>query len=230
MAGEGSRFKDAGYKVPKPLIEFDNKPLFINSLKTIDNVQFESITFVVREEFIKEYHIDETIKKWFPEAYIIAVKETTRGAAETAFFAMRELILADIADFTDRVLVMDCDVIVESEAWKKAITHPKSDGILLSFKSENPRYSYAVVYNGEVIRTAEKNPISCNALTSPYFFKKIEDFVDAFHEMEDANADGEMYVSNIYNYLIADGKHITLIDADSITSLGTPEELKAAQK
>lgn len=236
MAGEGSRFKDAGYDVPKPLIEFDGKPLFVNAMKTIDNVPFESITFIVRKEHIDNWHIDETIHKWFPEAFILGVEKTTRGAAETAFFAIRNLILEDVAEFTDSLLIMDCDVMVDSNEWRSIIQKSRFDGVLLSFESNDPRYSYADVVKGKVTRTAEKQAISTHALTSPYFIKKIEDFVDAFHEMEEYKGpDGEptykeLYVSVLYNFMIANGKKVILVNTDNITSLGTPEELEKAKE
>ena len=34
MAGEGKRFKDAGYTIPKPLIEVDGKPMVIKALQS----------------------------------------------------------------------------------------------------------------------------------------------------------------------------------------------------
>jgi hypothetical protein len=89
---------------------------------------------------------------------------------------------------------------------------------------------------GKVTKTAEKNVISNNALTSPYFIKKIEDFVDAFHDMErfkEPNGEPtykEMYVSVLYNFMIANDKKIILVNADKVTSLGTPEELEKARR
>ena len=237
MAGEGNRFKEVGIDTPKPLIEYNGKPLFVNSMSTLDNIKYDSVTFVVRHEHIEKYHIDDEIKKYYPNAIIIAIADTTRGAAETAFIAVRTLILNEVADFTDRMLVMDCDVIVHSERWASIIQKPHSDGVLLSFKSDSDKYSYAKVDDSSVvIETAEKNPISDHALTSPYFIKKIEYFVDAFHEMEMYKpVDGEptykeMYMSILYNFMIADGKKIILVDADKIISLGTPEELEKAKE
>lgn len=231
MAGEGNRFKEAGIETPKPLIEYNGKPLFVNSMSALDNIKYDSVTFVVRHEHIEKYHIDDEIKKYYPNAIIIAIADTTRGAAETAFIAVRTLILNEVADFTDRMLVMDCDVIVHSERWASIIQKPHSDGVLLSFKSDSDKYSYAKVDDSSVvIETAEKNPISDHALTSPYFIRKIEDFVDAFNAMDMAKDDTykEMYMSVLYNFLISSNKRILLVDADEIISLGTPQELENA--
>lgn len=236
MAGEGSRFKDAGIDTPKPMIEFNGEPLFKNSLKTIDGLEVATQTFIVRKEHVDEFVIDKKIHEYYPDAIVMVVEKTTRGAAETAFLAIRNLILSSLADFNDSVLIMDCDVIVDAVDWKNIIRNCRVDGVLLSFNSNDPRYSYAGVKNGKVVSTAEKLVISEHALTSPYFIKKIEYFVDAFHDMERYKPENgeltykEMYMSILYNFMIADGKKIILVDADKITSLGTPEELEEAKK
>jgi hypothetical protein len=52
-------------------------------------------------------------------------------------------------------------------------------------------------------------------------------------EFHDANGDmtyKELYVSILYNFMIANGKKIILVNADKITSLGTPEELEKAKE
>ena len=239
MAGEGSRFKDIGINTPKPLIEFNGKPLFVNALETVKNINIASYTFIVRKEHVDNYNIDKEILKYYPDAIIIAIENTTRGAAETAYIAIKNIIIYSIGEFTDGVLIMDCDVVVESnelvDMLKNANTD-KFDGLLLSFYSNENKYSYATVNsNGDVISTAEKVVISDNALTSPYYVNKIEDFVDAFHDMETYSYDDEltykeMYMSILYNFLIANRKTIKLIGTDNILSLGTPEELEEANK
>lgn len=232
MAGEGSRFKNAGIDMPKPLIELNGKPLFEHAMHTVSGIDIASMTFVVRKEHIDKYNIDKKILDIYPQACIIAVKQTTRGAADTAFLAVRTLILNDVADWNDSLIIMDCDVAVESNEWKQALQNPDCDGILLSFKSTDARYSYAQVENGTVISTAEKEVISDNALTSPYFISDIEDFIDAYHKLEWSNtwSGKEMYMSLLYNFLIDDHeKKIRLIDVDSIVSFGTPEELEKAK-
>ena len=37
MAGEGQRFKDAGYTMPKPLIDVDGLPMVIRAAKKFTN-------------------------------------------------------------------------------------------------------------------------------------------------------------------------------------------------
>ena len=35
MAGEGSRFRNAGWTTPKPLIELNGKPLFVRAIESV---------------------------------------------------------------------------------------------------------------------------------------------------------------------------------------------------
>lgn len=234
MAGEGSRFKEAGIDTPKPLIKFKDICLFQHSLSILDGINIATRTFIVRKEHVEKYNIDKEILKIYPDAIILKIDKTTRGAAETVMIAVRALINLMLIDFNDSLVVMDCDVKVESEDWRNIIQNPKADGILLTFNSTDDRYSYAAVKHGRVTYTAEKNPISNHAITSPYFFKRVSDFFDMFIEMEkffssDTQTYKEMYMSVIYNFLCVNkNKKVITVDVDKIISLGTPEELEKA--
>jgi len=230
MAGEGSRFARAGWTTPKPLIELRGVPLF---QRAIGSVAIEGVdmkySFIVRQEHIDKQHIDELIKDILPEARIFSVLKTTRGAVETC------LVAEDAIDDEDAVVVMDCDLEFRSKRYNElvanalALTADKADGgALVSFESDNPRYSYAQIDdNGRVLRTAEKEPISNHALCGAYFFGSGKDFKRIAHQLLDDGTHGkaEFYVSLLYNYLLAEGKTVRLAPMEEYYSYGTPEEL-----
>ena len=230
MAGEGSRFAKAGWKTPKPLIELKGIPLFQRAISSvaIDGVDMK-YSFIVRQEHIDNQHIDQLIKDILPEARIFSVKKTTRGAVETCLVAE-----AGIGD-DDAIVVMDCDLEFRSIAYNKLVSDALSvpageadGGALVSFESDNPRYSYAQVDDqGCVIRTAEKEPISNHALCGAYFFGSGKDFKRIAHQLLDDGTHGkaEFYVSLLYNYLLAEGKTVRLAMMEEYHSYGTPEEL-----
>ena len=69
MAGAGSRFKEAGYIFPKPLIEIDNKPMIqwvIESLNLEGN-----FIFIVQKEHQEKYNINSVLKILKPNCKII---------------------------------------------------------------------------------------------------------------------------------------------------------------
>ncbi len=235
MAGEGKRFSDAGIKTPKPLIVYKDNPLFVNAAQSLNGIDIASWTFVVRKEHINKFHIDNIIYKYYKDANVVSVEKTTSGAAHTAYLGIISLINSGIAAKDDSVIIMDCDVIVEANNWKNVITSADATGVLLTFKSTDPRYSYIASKDNKVISTAEKIVISDNAITSPYFINRIKYFIDAFRDMYNRHTINnemtykEMYMSILYNFIIAQQHDVIYVPADKVTSLGTPEELSQAK-
>ena len=231
MAGEGSRFLKEGWNTPKPLIKLNGKPLFLHAINSISipNVPMK-YSFIVRQEHIDKYYIDQGIEAILPEANIFSVLKTTRGAVETCLMA-ESVISPD-----DAILVMDCDLEFRSEEFNRAILEILSmpaekarGGILVSFTSRDSRYSYAQTdASGNVIRTAEKEVISDHALCGAYFFASGNGFVNAAHRLlnDPVFTKPEYYLSLLYNYLINDGDPVRLAILDEYYSYGTPEELK----
>ena len=230
MAGEGSRFAKAGWTTPKPLIELRGVPLF---RRAIDSVAIEGVemkySFIVRQEHIDKQHIDQLIKAIQPEANVFSVLKTTRGAVETC------LVAESAIDDEDAVVVMDCDLEFRSKRYNELVARALSvsadeadGGALVSFESDNPRYSYAEVDDdGRVLRTAEKEPISTHALCGAYFFGSGKDFKRIAHQLLEDGTHGkaEFYVSLLYNYLLNEGKVVRLASMEEYYSYGTPEEL-----
>lgn len=232
MAGEGSRFAKVGWTTPKPLIELRGVPLF---MRAINSVALEGVdmkySFIVRQEHIDNQGIDKLIKDIQPDANVFSVLKTTRGAVETC------LVAESAIDDEDAIVVMDCDLEFRSVSYNKLVSEALSvpanqadGGALVSFDSNNPRYSYALVDNeGRVLRTAEKEPISNHALCGAYFFGSGRDFKRIAHQLLDDGTQGkaEFYVSLLYNYLLAEGKVVRLATMEEYYSYGTPEELLA---
>ena len=231
MAGEGSRFLKEGWTTPKPLIELHGTPLF---MRAIGSVSVEGATmkysFIVRQEHIERYHIDEQIRAIIPEANIFSVEKTTRGAVETC------LIAESVIDENDAVIVMDCDLEFRSKTYiegVRTILNQSADeangGMLVSFESTEPRYSYAEVDENMIVtRTAEKEVISNHALCGAYFFSSAKGFLKAAHRLmnEPVFTKPEYYVSLLYNYLLANGETVRLATMEEYYSYGTPEELR----
>lgn len=235
MAGEGSRFKNAGWTTPKPLIELDGKPLFI---RAIDSVKIDDVkmkySFIVRKEHIDDYKIDVSIQEILPDAKVYYVEKTTRGAVETCLIAED-----NIAD-DDAIVVMDCDLEFKSDEYVRLIkdsleqsSEEARGGALVSFDSDLPRYSYAeLAPNGMVVRTAEKEVISNHALCGAYFFSSGREFKEAAHNLVNAQImeKSEFYVSLLYNRLLKDKSPVTLAKVQEYYSYGTPEELSQHNK
>lgn len=231
MAGEGSRFAKAGWTTPKPLIELNGQPLFKHAISSVaaEGIQMK-YSFIVRQEHIDNYAIDKGIRSFLPEANIFSVLKTTRGAVETCLMA--ESAIAD----EDAIIVMDCDLEFRSKEFLKIIklilsepVEKSSGGALVSFESDQPRYSYAELGDdGLVKRTAEKEVISNHALCGAYFFSTGREFKQIAHRLLDEPEfkKPEYYVSLLYNYMLERGEKVYLAPMEEYYSYGTPEELK----
>lgn len=227
MGGLGQRFRDAGYDTPKPLIEVDGVAMFQKALAAYDDYPGEKRhLFVIRKDTDDEYGLADKIRTLLPDAEINILDHNTEGAVETC------LIAENLIDPELPLVIMDCDITFNApnyfDMMRDAVETDRYDGLLLSFDSSDPRYSFAETDSqGMVMRTAEKVAISSNALMGAYFFTKAGTFLDAAHELMERQLGDTMkeyYVSLIYNILIDSKKRIGLAKGN-FTSFGTPEEL-----
>ena len=220
-----------GWNTPKPLIELKGIPLFVRAINSVNSNNIPiRYSFIVRQEHIDKYQIDKSVKRILPDANMFSVLKTTRGAVETCLMA------ESVINHDEAIMVMDCDLEFSSKAMNDNIHKILSKsydevngGLLVSFKSDNPRYSYAETdENHVVLRTAEKEVISQNALCGAYFFSTGAGFLKAAHQlMEDANFNKpEFYLSLLYNYMLENGETVKLCSMEKYHSYGTPEELK----
>ena len=117
------------------------------------------------------------------------------------------------------------------EIIKQQLSQPMEEangGVLISFESDQPKYSYAEVgEDGYVMRTAEKEVISSHALCGAYFFSTGRRFKEIAHQLfnEPEFKKPEYYVSLLYNYMLAAGEKVQLAPMEEYYSYGTPEEL-----
>lgn len=227
MGGLGQRFRDAGISTPKPLIEVRGVPMFKRALASLDAYPGEkSLIVVVREEHQRDFRLADLIREVQPDAQIVMLDHDTRGAVETAFTA------AGVLDPDAPLVVMDCDIAFESDEYfsriAEAVESGAPEGLLLSFTSTDPRYSYAATAaDGSVSRTAEKDPISDSALMGAYFFVSASVFLEAARGLLATPISAEMkeyYVSLLFNRLIEDGRSVGLAKGE-FYSFGTPTEL-----
>lgn len=225
MAGAGSRFKVAGYNIPKPFIEFDGKMMIEHVLSSFENINANFI-LVVQEKFLKTQKIQlEKLKKNYKVGFT-TVPKLTMGAAITALSAHKKIN----PDYD--ILIADADNLFNKEDIDKFIKYVRNNelnGALLTFNSNEPCFSYAKTdKNGYLIKTKEKEVISNHAICGVYYFKKLEFFMDSVIDLivESDLSKGEYYMSNVFNHLLKTTKKIAIFDIKSFHCVGTPEQLK----
>jgi hypothetical protein len=222
MAGAGSRFAQAGYTFPKPLIDINGKPMI---QVVVDNLNIDAhYIFLVQKDHYEKYNLQSILNLIAPGCDIIQVDGLTEGAACTT------LLAKDFINNHNPLVLANSDQFVEwdSNECLYAFTADDIDGGILSFKSMHPKWSYAKLNEkGFVEQVAEKNPISDNATVGIYFWKKGSDYVKYAEQMIEKNirTNNEFYVCPAFNEAIADGKKIRLKQIEKMWGLGTPEDL-----
>lgn len=223
MAGAGTRFREAGYTFPKPLIDVNGKPMIQT---VVDNLGLEAnYIFVVQKEHREKFNLDTMLGLIAPDCNIIDVDGITEGAACTA------LLAKDLINNDDPLFFANSDQYVEWDVMEfmYAMNEKGADGGIVTFEATHPKWSFAKTdESGLVTEVAEKNPISNQATVGYYYWAKGKDFVSYAEEMIEKNirVNNEFYVCPVFNQAIADDKKIYTHTASKMWGLGTPEDLR----
>jgi HAD superfamily hydrolase (TIGR01509 family) len=222
MAGAGSRFADAGYTFPKPLIEVNGKPMI---QVVVENLNIEAnYTFIVQKEHYLKYSLQYLLNLIAPNCNIVQVDQLTQGAACTT------LLASEFIDNDSPLLIANSDQFVEwnSNECLYAFNADGIDGGILTFKNCHPKWSFAKIgSDGFVSEVAEKKPISDNASVGIYYWSRGSDYVKYAQQMisKGITTKNEYYVCPVFNEAIADGKKIRMKEIQKMWGLGTPEDL-----
>ena len=222
MAGAGSRFEQAGYTFPKPLIEVRNKPMI---QVVVENLNLDAnYIYVVQKAHREKYNLDTLLNLITPGCKIVETEGLTEGAACTALLA-KEFIDSDAPLF-----FANSDQFVEwdSNEFMYKMQETDADGGIVTFTATHPKWSFAKIDdNGLVTEVAEKNPISDIATVGYYYWKNGSDFVKYAEQMIEKNirVNNEFYVCPVFNEAIQDCKQIRTFNTKAMWGLGTPEDL-----
>lgn len=222
MAGAGSRFQQAGYTFPKPLIEVRGKPMI---QVVVENLNIEAnYIFICQREHYETYNLKYLLNLIAPDCKIVLVDGITEGAACTT------LLAKEFIDNDQPLVMANSDQFIEwnSNEVMYAFNADSIDGGILTFNASHPKWSYAKLDdNGFVEEVAEKKVISDLATVGVYYWAKGSDYVKYAEQMINKNirVNNEFYVCPVFNEAIGDGKKIRVKSIEKMWGIGTPEDL-----
>ena len=228
IAGRGSRFAEAGFELPKPLIPVHGKPMIevvVNNIRPLCEHRF---IFVALKEHLDHLGMKETLNKIAPGCIIIPVNEVTEGAACTVLLA-REFI-----DNNDQLMMANSDqwVDIDINDYLSLMEDKNIDGLIMTMWADDPKWSFVGFDNdGKVNNVVEKKVISNEATVGIYNFQKGSDFVKAADQMiaKNLRVKNEFYVAPAYNEMIIDQAKITIFNIgkeyDGMYGMGIPSDL-----
>lgn len=236
MAGAGSRFRNAGWNVPKYMIKARGKTLFewaMESLSEFKSAAASWIFVALKDDaadvvlFIKE----KCAVMGIDNPRVIAIDRITSGQAETAMLASKG------AKDSRSVLIYNIDTYVEKGYMKPlaedSIGGEELDGYIPCFKAAGEHWSFVRLDDsGRATEIKEKERISDNCTIGAYWFRSWELYKHLYHTLYgggESLVNGERYIAPMYDALLSEGGNVRIanVDAKRVHVLGTPEELKA---
>lgn len=216
MAGAGSRFVAAGYKEPKPFIPLGGKAMIEH---VIDNVAMPGAKFYLLARIEHLSYLPNTSLPDRTDIAVIPIEKMTEGAACTVLRA-EGFINSD-----EPLLIANSDQYIQYDREKWRSVTAGVDAAIMTFPSNESRWSYSLEEGGRVIRVAEKQVISDQATVGLYYFAKGRYFVEAAHKMIKKNirVNNEFYVCPAFNELVAE-RFVRNFEVDRMLGLGTPED------
>ena len=225
LGGMGERFKNCGYKKPKPLINVMGKPILFWLL---DNLKLDQINLVVipYHNELEKYNFEDLLIKRYRNINFkfLKLENQTQGAAESVLKGIDSLTCTD-----GPILCLDGDNFYTHDI----ISQWQGENCVFYFDSLSESTAYSFIDTTEnmiITKMAEKVKISDKASTGAYGFKSLES-LKKFCEMVinlDIKQKNEYYLSNVVKLMLDKGHNFYAkhIDINHYFCLGTPLDVR----
>lgn len=229
MAGRGMRFAQAGYDLPKPLVDVHGRPMIEWVVENLRPAREHRFIFLCLADHLERFGMHARLARIAPGCEVVIVDEVTQGAACTVLLA-RPLI-----DSGAPLMIANSDQWVDTSVddYLEISDRAGVTGLIMTMWADHPKWSYVRLNaDDEVVEVVEKEVVSCEATVGIYSFARGADFVRAADAMiaDDLRVNGEFYVAPTYNALIAEGMRIDYANVgrveQDVHGLGTPEDLE----
>ncbi len=228
MAGLGSRFRAAGYGLPKYRVEVHGRTLFAWSMESLRRFwdAGATATFVaLAEDGAGPFIASEAGALGIQHHRLIELAQLTDGQATSALLGL------DQVQAETPVVVYNIDTFVDPSAVDPADL--RGDGWIPCFPGVGDAWSFVRADDtGRVLEVREKVRISPNATVGLYGFGSAGLYRATYEDFyaDPANVErGERYIAPMYNHMVAAGRELrmTSVPAEVVHPLGTPAEVDA---
>ncbi|MFZ5830266.1 MAG: glycosyltransferase family 2 protein [Planctomycetota bacterium] len=233
MAGRGSRFRQAGFMLPKPLIPVGGRPMIEVVIENIRPRTPHRFIFITLRELAESHQVDRRLRQWAHGAEVHFVDGVTEGAACTV------LTVKSLIDNRQPLMIANCDqfVDIDIQDYLDQLDRDHSDGLIMTMWADHPKWSYVRSdSHGRVCEVVEKQVVSNDATVGIYNYRHGCDFVAAAESMirKNLRVNGEFYVAPAYNEMLAQGARLSLYNIGreyaGMHGLGIPEDLEIFER
>lgn len=233
MAGQSSRFYEAGFTRPKYELPIGGETLFACCTRSFEHYfRTERFVFVCRGDLDGPQFVQAECDRLGIADYLaVSLAEPTRGQAETVLLGLERSGCSG----NESLLVFNIDTIRPHYVFPAPAEW--CDGYLEAFTGDGENWSFvrpAASFGALVAETTEKRRISNLCCTGLYYFARAADFTgvckDALRNIEAYQQQWkELYIAPMYNALIEAGKRIIYHEtpSDQVHFAGTPAEYQA---
>ncbi|MFA6317685.1 MAG: NTP transferase domain-containing protein [Elusimicrobiota bacterium] len=232
MAGEGRRFREAGFKEPKPLIKVNGTSMFAQALRSLPRMQGE--VFVTLDRALTA-GVQEVVLQDRPGAIVRILDAPTKGGALTCAEGLPETAV------DKPLLIAPCDagVLWDPAAYDRLLSGTSADVVVWTASGYEPAARKPQAYgwvkaegDGRVSEIGVKRPLSSEPIRdrvilgvfmfkSPRYFQKALDSLLAGPR----RPAGEVHVDHCAEEALRLGMSVRAFDVDGFACWGTPEEL-----
>ena len=229
MAGESAFFPKDEYRYPKIFQEIQGRPMIQVVLENLMKINLEKrFVFIINSKDAANYRLDNVLRMLTGENCDVVIQSSpTKGAVCSLLLAVKLL------NHDNPILISNADQIIDHDL-NNAMNYFNSDvidGGVVCFDSVHPQWSYARVLDGQqLIETAEKEPISRNAIAGLYYFSRGRDFVEGAMTaiIKERSHDGMFFTSSVLNEMILRNQNLKIykINPGEYHSFYSPEKIK----
>ncbi len=230
MTGTGQRFKDAGYRQLKPLIEVNGQSFLEHVVDMFPDV--DDLLFILSRDEPQKNDLLKKINQKYPNSKVLEIPAHKFGPSYALLQA------ADMISETKKIVVSYCDFHATWDSSEMLNQLESMDGSILTYTGFHPhmvrnnKYAYVRKNGALLTQIREKNPFTDSPMDEEasagcYGFSSKKVLISALQEQFELNLNfnGEFYTSLTYLPILnRNGKIGTILAAD-FSQWGTPEDL-----
>lgn len=236
MSGFGERFRRAGYKVPKPLIEIEQKPIIAHVIEMFPGET--NFLFICNQDHLDtpEFRMAELIRHYCPTARIVGIAPHKLGPVNAVLQAI------DHIDPDEQTIVNYCDFtcVWDYADFKAFVRDSDCDGAIPCYTGFHPHmlnssyYAYVQADDGWITGIQEKQPYTDTpmnewASSGTYYFKSgkmVRDYFARTQTRDDLVIVGEHYVSVVYRPMLEDELSVAVYELNHFMQWGAPADFE----
>jgi len=241
MGGSGADFAEAGFRMPKPLVNIVGRPVLMWVLDYLSTNKEDSIFLAVPAPILKQYDIKKMLVRLLPQVRVkvIVLPFETRGWLETVLSVTRQM---GAKESRNRLVTLDSSSIYHGvdvlhlcralESSNASIYIDLSQTPVSNTGLQRANFSYLrMSEDGKILEVKEKSVISSMANCGTYIFKSATDFRHAAEnllECPEEAAKGGLYASSLMAWMMARGEDFygLPVQCQDVALVSTPVQLE----